>query len=150
MAVDVGEVLNQVKSFLQAQGRIRHVQLGEPKAPPQSAITAAVMMDRIRTPETVLDAATRTYEVQVRLYRGGLADGEATELELAEVVTAILTLLDDDADLGGNIRAVDVAGIHGAGVEIDWGFVEIDDVSYRTVEMSLPLIVDGDAGSLRN
>lgn len=149
MAVDPYAVMAALKSFALARGRVRHAQVGEPKAPPQAHVSAAVLMEGIATPSSVLDAAVRLYTVTIRLYRGFLDDGEQTETELAQVTGALLTALDGDADLGGTVRNVDVAGEHSGGLAADWGYLEMDEgVMYRTVDITVPLIVDEDAGSL--
>ncbi|MDP3909468.1 MAG: hypothetical protein Q8Q14_03670 [Gemmatimonadales bacterium] len=151
-AYDPEAALAALTSFLKGRGRIKHVQLGEPKAPPTGEITAALMMESIRTVELVLDAADRVYEVTIRLYRGFLEeDGEQTELELAQVVGALMNDLDGDADLGQSVRAVDVGGIYSGGLAAGWAYLEMGDgTMYRTVDVTVPLIVDGDPGSLQH
>ena len=105
-------------------------------------LTAAVLMDGIRTPSTVLDAPVLVYDLVIRLYRNFLDEGEQTELEVARAVGEIMEEFHADFSIGGNIRAVDVAGMYGRGVDATWGHLDFGNTIFRTADVTLPLIVD--------
>ena len=147
MAYDPTTTLSVLTSWLRAQGRYDGVQIGEPKSPPAGKLTAAVIMDSIRTPETVLDAPVRVYNLRVRHYMNMLDDGSRTETELARVVGDTMADLEGDYTLGGNIRAIDHGGIYGPGMQADWGYLEVSGQMYRFCDLTLALIVDAAAAT---
>ncbi len=148
MPYDATPTLRALKSFLQSQPRINTAQIGEPKSPPSGKINAGVYMDAIRTPEAVLDATTKVVDVLVRLYLSFTRLGEETELTMLQAVTELMGDVEGDFDLDGTIRAVDVAGIYGQGLAAEWGDSEVGGVTYRIVDISIPMIVDSAAASL--
>ena len=150
MAYDPTATLAAITSFLKSQGRVAggNVQIGEPKSPPQGRIFAAVFMERIGTPETVLDAPVRLYELAIRLYRDFTADGTETEIEMARAVGELFEDLEGDFDLGASIRHVDVGGIYSAGLQATWGYLDVSGVMFRTCDVSVPLVVDPSAATL--
>ena len=150
MAYDPTATLAAITSFLKSQGRVGggNVQIGEPKDPPAGRISAAVFMEGIRTPESVLDAPVRIYDVAIRLYRNFTEDGTATEIELARAVGELWEDLEGDFDLGASIRNVDVAGIYGQGLTASWGYLDVAGRMYRTCDVSVPLVVDPAAATL--
>ncbi len=145
---DPAAAINLIASHLKGRGSIKNVHIGLPKAPETSEIGAAVRMVGIRTPETVLEAPVRIYEVEVRLYRSAMDDGEETELKLAQVVGDVMAELGGDFTLGGNVRNVDVAGIYGASLEADWDDLESAGTDFRVCNITVPLVVDESAASL--
>lgn len=134
--------LQVVTSHLKVGGRYDHVQIGEPKEPPTGQLTACVIMSGVRTPETVLDAPVRVYDLLVRLYMSMLDPGTDTETRMARTVGETLEDFEGDFTLGGNVRAVDFGGVYGASVEARWGYVEVGGKMYRMCDISVPLIVD--------
>ena len=64
------------------QGRIKVVEIGEPEVPDMRNISAGVFAEAIRTPELVLDAPVRIYDVTVRLYLSFLQGGDQTETKM--------------------------------------------------------------------
>lgn len=142
MALNPTTIMGLIVSHLRTQGSIKRAQIGEPKSPPLDVLTAAVLMDGIRTPETVLDAPVLLYDVVVRLYRNFLDDGEQTELDVARAVGEIMESLHGDFSLGAGIRAIDVAGIYGRGMDTRWGHLDFSNTIFRTADISVPLIVD--------
>ena len=134
--------MHVVLSHLKTQGKVKRAQIGEPKSPPLDELTAAILMDGIRTPSTVLDAPVLVYDLVVRVYRNFLDDGTQTELEVARTVGEIMEAFHADFSLGGNIRAVDVAGTYGRGMDVTWGHLDFGNTVFRIADISVPLIVD--------
>ena len=145
MALNPYDVMHVVESHLKVLGSIKRVQIGEPKAPPLDVLTASVRMGGIRTPSTVLDAPVRVYDVIVQLYRNALDDGTRTETEMARAVGEVMEEFDGDFTLRGNSRAVDIGGIYGPAVEAVWGNLDFGNTMMRTVEITVPIIIDPSA-----
>ena len=145
MALNPTTVMHVVLSHLKTQGKVKQAQIGEPKQPPLGQLTAAILMDGIRTPSSVLDAPVLVYDLTVRLYRNFLEDGEQTELEVARSVGEIMESLHADFSLGGNSRAVDFMGMYGRAMDVTWGHLDFGSTIFRTADISVPLIVDPSA-----
>lgn len=142
MALNPYALMHVVLSHLKVQGKLERAQIGEPKSPPLGVLTAAILMDGIRTPTSVLDAPVLVYDLTVRLYRNFLDDGTQTELEVARSVGEIMEAFHADFTLGGNARAVDFMGIYGRGMDVTWGHLDFGNVVFRTADISVPIIVD--------
>jgi hypothetical protein len=135
-------VMHVLQSHLMSLGSIKNVQIGEPKQPPADDLTAAILMDGIRTPRLMLDARVLVYDVIIRLYRNFTDDGRQTEEQMARSVGEVMEAFAGDFTLGGNIRAVDFGGMYGAGMKADWGHLDFGPVMFRTASITVPLIVD--------
>lgn len=147
MAFDPTAALSSIASKLKTQGRIRSVEIGEPEVPDVRNISAGVFAEAIRTPELVLDAPVRIYDVTVRLYLSYLQGGAQTETMMLRAVGEAMEDLEGDYDLNSTIRAVDVGGIYGSALGAEWGYLEVGDNNYRTCDISVPLIVDASAAT---
>lgn len=148
-AFDPLPAMSALTSYLKSRGRVRDVQLGEPEAPPMGRIVGAVFIDRIATPETVLDAPRRLYELTLRLYRGYSKGGDPVEEEMASVVSAVMGDLDADTTLDGRVFGVDVGGAKSGGLFVELAYLQIDKARYRIADINVPILVDLPAGSLR-
>ena len=60
-------------------------------------------------------------------------------------VSEITSNLIGEFDLGATIRNIDVAGQYGQAVTAQWGYVALNQTMYRTVDITIPLVVDGSA-----
>jgi hypothetical protein len=140
--------LQAIASFAETHPEIAHAMIGEPRHPPLEGIVAAIFMDGARTPESVLDATIRVYDVTIRLYLSFLEDGTATEIAMSDAVSLLMSDLEADTDLNDTVRHVDVAGIYGRSLGAEWGYLDVDGVMFRTADIVVPLIVDQAAGSL--
>ena len=87
--------------------------------------------------------------VTVRLYRraafGQGDDAGQVEAEMALAVSQISSNLIGEFDLGATMRAIDIAGQYGQAFNAQYGYVSIGTTMFRTVDITVPLIVDGSA-----
>jgi hypothetical protein len=67
---------------------------------------------------------------------------EKIDVILANAVDKIFTALMGDCDLGASVRNIDVFGELGTPLKAVAGYVEIDKVLYRNVDVTLPLIMN--------
>lgn len=142
MALNPYTVMHVIQSHLASLGSIKQAQIGEPKQPPADDLSAAILMDGIRTPLLTLDSRVLVYDVIVRLYRNFTEDGKQTEEQMARSVGEVMEAFANDFTLGGNTRAVDFGGIYGRGMSADWGHLDFGAVVFRTASITVPLIID--------
>lgn len=143
----IRSTLKTVESYVKTHSRTRNAQIGEFKSPPTSRAAASIFMAGVRMPVIRMSATTRVYDVVVRFYVSFLEDGDVTETMMADIVSDFLDDIEPDADLGGNIRNVDLGGQHGRPLEVEFTYVDIERTVFRVADVMLPLIVDSAAGS---
>lgn len=145
VAFGVKATLQAMQSHLKASGYFQDVLIGEPKGPPGgNKPTAALFMNSASVVQIMLDGGTvESHIVTLRVYRNMLQEStEKAETDLAEAVSKTSEDILGEFDLGGNIRNVDAAGMHGSGVRFDWGYIQIDQTMFRICDITVPLIVD--------
>lgn len=146
MSFNIRGTLEQVQGYLQASGYFAHTQVGELKTPPGPGLAASVFMERVAVTQLTLTGTIESHVVTIRLYRSSLAEPqEEIELDLAEAVSKVASDLLGDFDLGATVRNIDAGGQHGQGLHADWGYADVGGTTYRTTDISLPLIVDDSA-----
>jgi hypothetical protein len=150
MAYDVTATLKQVASHVSA-GRYAHaVVIGEPVVPPEAdtdKIFVAIYMLRDFVAALSLNGGTiELHLVMLRCYYQMLQEPvEGMELGLANAVSNIKQDLVEDADLGANIRNIDVGGQYGQSVATEYGHLDQSGILFRVADIMLPLIVDDSA-----
>jgi hypothetical protein len=150
MPFDTERSLQLISTYLGASGHVISAQIGEYKSAPDipaAQLTAAVWMSSTNVVGLALDGGTiEVHVVMARLYGQAFGDEpEDVEITTGQAVQKIVSDLVGDADLGSEIRNVDVGGIHGTSVGAAWGHAEIDGAMYRIVDLTIPLIVDDSA-----
>lgn len=147
MAFDVKSTLRSVESYLQASGyHAAGVQIGEPKQPPQTGFSAAVFMSHVGVATLTLTTTIELHVATVRVYRDMLAEPqENVELDMAVIVSKVMSDLAGEYDLGATIRNVDIGGQYGTPLSARWGYLDVSGVMYRIADITLPLIVDDSA-----
>ena len=142
MVFDIATSMQTIKGHLMASGLFDTVMIGEPKSPPGSGLTASIFMGRAGIEELTLDKTVELHEVVVRFYTPELQQPTPIrEDRLEKAVGSIEKAWFGDFTFGGTIRNIDIA-------DLVWEFGEITigrTEKYRTVEVTLPLIVDGSA-----
>lgn len=152
MSFDPTVSLQALMSVIAASGyctggvRARH-----PLAPPDGDYAAHVFYDEITVNQLFAggeDEQTHTLGIRVYQVADRSPNEEHAEIELGQLVGNVIGAIAADADLaaGANgVRNVDAAGITGESVRAFWGYEEIGGTQYRTVDIVVPLIVDGSA-----
>ena len=143
MAFNITASLQNVQSKLSAGGYFAGgVLIGEPKSPPGTRFTAAIFMNSVNVPRTVLNALEEVHVVNIRVYDNMLhSPAEDIEIEMSVVLSDLLNDLASDFDLGGTVRAIDFAGMYGSGLSVKWGYVDVGGTMYRIADVNLPLIL---------
>ena len=110
---------------------------------------AAVYMASANIVDLTLSTTIEQHVVIVRLYRraafGQGDDAGAVESEIALAVSQISSNLIGEFDLGATMRNIDVAGQYGQSLTSQFGYLTLGSTMFRTVDITVPLIVDGSA-----
>jgi len=151
MAFNIRTTLNAIASHIARTGYVNDVRIGEPTAPPDAIdkMQAAIYMQSAQVVEVTLSNTIELHIVQVRLYRraafGEGDDAGDVEAEMALGVSQIASNLIGEFDLGGTLRNIDVAGQYGTAILSTWGYVTLGSTVFRTVDITVPLVVDDSA-----
>lgn len=138
--------LQTIQSYLAASGEFDDVLLGEPEAISGDRLTGAIYVAGTTIADVSLGTISTVYNVMVRLYKDMLAEPTRDiEYILARVVQDIASDLLGDFDLGASIRHIDAAGIYGTPMSAVWGYVSVASTMYRSVDMTVPLVVNDTA-----
>ena len=147
MAFDASNTLDAVAGHLLASGYLRDVMIGEPKSPPNGdQLTASVFLRSINVAEVTLGTTIESHVLMLRVFRNMLAEPtESMEKEFAKAISSILSDIIGEFDLGGSIRSIDIAGMYGASVSVNYGYMDLGGTMFRIADITLPLIVDDSA-----
>jgi len=146
MVLNTNATLNALASLLSASGAAV-VSIGDPKGPPDAQPSpkypVSVRLATATIEEVALDGGTAEQHVVIVTCYGAFIDTDGNvEHQLGDAVNRIMAKLTSDADLGGNIRHIDVAGILGVKMGVSWGYKEIGGTEFRVAEIQVPMFVD--------
>ena len=142
----IGEAHDVLVSHLAASGHFDGgVETFEPKEPPTGRFHAAVIFSSIFPAEGMsgLAATTYSYVYTVLIFRDMLSNPmDEIDKGLRDVADALLTDFNGDFTLGGNIREIDLLGEAGTPLSVHSGHITVAQKAYRTIEFTVPLIVN--------
>ena len=143
MAFDIEATARVVQDALKDSRLFFSVEIARPGQPVGEGPSATISGESMRVVSTTLTNAIELHTLKVTLWRAmNTAGEEARELEAMTLASQVMDLFYEDFQLGGNIRAVDVGGIHSGGLEVDFTERNIDAAPYHIADITLPLIVD--------
>jgi hypothetical protein len=151
MAFNIKATLDAIASHIARTGYVAETRIGEPSSPPDAVdkLHAAIYMASASVVQLTLSTTIEQHVVTVRLYRraafGQGDDAGQVEAEMALAVSQISSNLIGEFDLGATMRAIDIAGQYGQAFNAQYGYVSIGTTMFRTVDITVPLIVDGSA-----
>ena len=64
---------------------------------------------------------------------------------MALAVSQVTSNLVGEFDLGATMRNIDIAGQYGQSLSATWGYITIGNTVFRTVDLTVPLVVDESA-----
>jgi len=149
MAFNIKATLDAIASHIARTGYVAEVRVGEPSSPPDAIdkLHAAIYMASANVVDLTLATTIEQHVVTVRLYRraafGQGDDAGAVEAEMAVAVAQITSNLVGEFDLGATMRNIDLAGQYGQSLNATFGYVSLGTTMFRTVDITVPLIVDG-------
>jgi hypothetical protein len=144
MAVDIDGVLNAITSHAATTGYFDQINGHEPLNRPGHGLTAAVWIDHVRpVTSSGLDSTSVLLVFNVRLYTSTLQEPQdAIDPEMVRAIDALFTAYIGDFTLGGLVRNVDVYGADGPPLDAQAGYLRQDEVLYRVITITLPLVVN--------
>jgi len=146
MALDMAATLVAMESLLSASGDAV-VEIGDPKSPPDAQPSGkypvSIRMDSADVLEVVLAGGTiEQHTVIVTAYGAFIDTDGVVEQQLANAVNRLMAKLTSDADLGAKVRHIDIAGIYGITMGVQYGYKDIGGTQFRVAEIRVPLVVD--------
>jgi hypothetical protein len=151
MAFNIKATLDAISSHIARTGYVNDVRIGEPVAPPDAVdkMHAAIYMTSAGVVSLTLSTTIEVHSVVVRLYRraafGQGDDAGQVETEMALAVSQVTSNLVGEFDLGATMRNIDIAGQYGQSLSATWGYITIGNTVFRTVDLTVPLVVDESA-----
>ena len=151
MAFNIQSTLDAITSHISRSGYVADASVGEPVSPPDAVdrLHAAIYMSGATIAELTLTNTIEVHTVVCRLYRraafGQGDDAGDVEKDVALAVSEISSNLVGEYDLGATIRNIDIAGQYGTGLSAVWGYITIGSTVFRTVDLTIPVVVDDSA-----
>lgn len=146
MALNTDAMSATIQSKLQATGLFASAVHHEPKSAPAlgSSVTAAFWFDTVRPAKSSgLGVISVVVGYTLRLYASALAEpADGIDPDLIRTADKVMEFFCTDFDIGGSARYLDVLGSDSAGVVLTPGYVTQDQKIFRTIDISLPIIVN--------
>ena len=143
-AAAVDGLFNKVVSYVQATGLFDRVNQFEPKSAPGSGLSAAVWVQSIDPVNSSgLAATSGRVLLNVRVYTNMLSEPpDAIDPGVLTAVTTLMGTFSGDLSLGSTVRNIDLLGETGESLSAKAGYVTIDTVLYRIMELSVPVLIN--------
>jgi len=145
MGSTVYPTIGKVTSALKAMGIFKSVEKVEPKGAPESGLSAVVYLDSIHPVAAAsgLSSVSGLYIYTIRLYTNMLQEpAEKIDEILAKAIDKIFDALAGDFDLGDTVKKIDIFGEHGTTMKAVAGYVEVNKIIFRSVDITLPLVIN--------
>lgn len=145
MALDVAGIRAPLTSHAQQTGVFENVLGHEPVSGPGSGLTYAVWL--ADTEPSARNSGLASTSARV-VFNGRLylpADTEPmddVDVTLAAAVDLLFTAYSADLTLGGTVRNLDLLGAEGTALRAQYRYLQLDSVTYRTANLTLPMIVN--------
>lgn len=142
--LDINTILDKVKSHAQSLGVFGSVNTYEPTTPAGNDVDCSIWLDEIIPVSTSGLASTSVcITFTVAIYANMLAEPyEETDGKLIRALDALMTAYNGDFTLDGTIRNVDVFGRDTQGLRVQAEYFKPDDILFRVLTISLPLVVN--------
>lgn len=145
MTLAVQTLVDAIVSHGMTTGYFDHVNTHEPKNAPGNGLTMSVWFDQAELLRSSgLASSTVRVTMNVRIMSGMLQEPQdAIDPNLMLAFDALMTSYNEDFELGGNVRMIDLLGAYGPPLGVISGYVEVDRKIMRLFDIKLPLVVDG-------
>ena len=147
MAIRSLDLIERIASHAMATGYFDRVNQHEPKSKPGRGLTCAIWVDRIepaRSRSGLTSTDARVVFI-VRVYTNMLQQPQdAIDPNVMEAVDILFEAYTGDFQLGDDSRFIDVLGMtQGHALDSQSGYINIDNMTYRVMTISVPVIVTG-------
>lgn len=131
-------------SHAQASGHFETVLAHEPKSMPGQGVTCAIWRrrtDPIRAGG--LSSTSVRSEFTARLYTSMLAEPQDDiDITIDDAADELMAAYSGDFELGGNAREIDLLGAYGAGLGMQFGYLDIAGTKFRVGDFVIPVIIN--------
>jgi hypothetical protein len=145
MSLDSAGIFSAIQSHAMALGIFDRVNTHEPKNAPGHGLTAAIYFVRLAPVPAGSGLATTAALLVfvVRIYSPMIQEPQdEIDPAILTATDALIAAYSGDVELGGRVRNVDLLGQSGTPLSALAGYLPIDSTTYRTVDITLPLIVN--------
>lgn len=146
MSVDTVGIYNALETHALSLGIFADVRGHEPMSAPAfgERMTLSFWSNGIRPIlSSGLNSASMRWELNGRIYKADQTQPrEDIDPEVISATLSFLGSLTGGFSLGGLIRCVDVFGSDGEGLSGEPGWYGMDDATYRTIDLRIPLLIN--------
>ena len=132
-----------IETHLLSLGRFDQVNRHEPKNAPGNRMVAAILAGpQGAATGSGLALTTARVEFTVRVYMNMMAQPlDGTDPDLIDATDLLIDSFSGDFTLGATVMAIDLQGMAGAPLGAAPGYINQDNVLYRVMDITLPLLV---------
>lgn len=144
MAFDIDATCVAVQAWLvDSSIEFQDVSIRHPETVVAAGPVACIYPQSMRVVETTLTNPIELHVIKLNLYRAKFTvDDEERVLEAPRLASQVADLVYEDFTLGGRVRNVDIGGQYGEGFSVEFTDEDIQETTYHTAVITLPLIVD--------
>lgn len=144
MSLDVAGIVSKVSSHLKSLGIFQSVTTHEPKSAPKKGMTASLWVENVGPVPGISSLAKTSVRVElsVRIHAPMLTEPQdAIDLDMLRAVDAVMNSFTGDFTLGGAVQSVDLLGAYGTALSSSSGYIDMNNVMFRVMVITVPLIV---------
>lgn len=144
MPLDSQALLDKLETQALQIGYFDKVNMHEPKKPPGHELTAAIWVQHIGRATSSGASSTSAYVIfNIRIYANMLQEPQqGIDPQVMIATDVLMNKFQGNFTLDGLVRAVDLLGIEGEKLEANAGYVTINSVMFRTMDITVPLIIN--------
>lgn len=136
---------NSVRTHCMSPAVVDVVTTHETRAKPVAEMSAEIWGIRIdpSAQASGLDATAGVVTFNIRVRTSMLAKPEDDiDAKLLTAVSAIIGEYSGNFTLAGTVMAIDLLGMHGAGLSAQLGYLEHDGTQFRIATLTMPIVID--------
>lgn len=145
MSLDTAGLVAAIQSHADTTALFERVTVGEPKNAPGNGLSVAVFFSDVHPLAAASGLASATVRVAftVRVMKPMLSQPYGDiDPDILTATDGLMRAYVGAFTLDGEVRNIDVFGQHGTSLSASSGYVTIDKVMYRVVDITLPMIVN--------
>ncbi len=137
-------LFNAIESHAKGSGLFDSVNAHEPKSAPGGRLHCAIYVSGLRPMPlgSGLAATTGVVTVMARIYIPMIQEPQdKIDPTIIAATDTLMSKYSGDFTLGGNARNIDLLGQTGESLEARAGYITIDQTSFRSMDITIPIIV---------
>ena len=145
MALGLSAIVNAIISDIAALGVFDVVLAHEPKGAPVNGLSACVWVSEVgpAVGGSGLNSTSSRVALTIRLSINALTEPQdGVDLVLTDALDQVMGALSGGLSLSGNVRCVDLLGVHGSPLGAVAGYLQLDGVVLRIYTVTCPVIVN--------